>query len=1023
MTGINAQLRNAITISGTVTDEIGNPLENVVVDAYSPTINTYQDTTTAVDGTYTLGNLAPATDWVVGFRSSGFPPTYGSEYYDDALLYQDADPLTLVEGGDLVGIDASLVELGSVTGTVTGPGGIPLPNIPVQVLLGGTFNSYGVGYGYAETDANGDYEVTGVRPGESLVLFGEAFGWYGNGAAEYRSEWWNDTLNPAAANDVVVASGTATTGVDAQLELITTPEFHGPPSLTNTTPGSDYPTYSISPPATGPTLYGYSVAVDNGRSGDGFQVSPFEPAEVDLLQSWGQIDDQVIVTATAVGPDGSGAARRTLVTLGSGPDYAVTPAVSLSNVTTESAELSWSIPSGPGVEEWFYELRTVGTNEIYGQFNDIVEGDGMLTGSATVEGLQPGTTYDVFVSGYNFDPFSRTFFGTTVLQTDEAPAPELRVIATDVEASAPSEGATVSVIPAGGGAEVANGTTGVDGVLELDLAPGTYEVSVDKTGFSTYREEVVIDGSALVEVAASLYPARSSVSGTVLDGDAQVISCSDVDSTCPEVTASLVGAGFDYSVSTRVSETDGSYSLSGLWEGDWQVEAALTGYESPAPAAIELVRDDEAIDVDFVLEPLSLSAVASNVSHSTMGRQVTVDLDVALPTYCTDGYLFVELVPAGAEYDEGLGFDIPELGWQEIDSSGPLQLVFEAPSFDEFQLNFSSISVQEGECASGPDNLTAPHLEYLFEVEAPAAPEVARLAGSDRFATSAEVAKEYEPFSDGEGVVYVANGLGYPDALSAAPAAAFRGAPLLLTLRDSLPASVRAQIVRLSPEVIVIAGGAGVVSAAVETELRTLAPTVERHAGSDRYETSRVLTQNAFGEAGALNVFLATGRGFPDALAASAAAGRFAAPVVLVDGAGSSVPQITRDLLTDLGAEQLFIAGGSGVVSEAIRTSLSGVGFSVTRLSGPNRYATSEAINNFSFATSQTVFLAVGTGYADALAGAALAGNVDAPLFVVPGNCVPQGVLDQIADLGATEVRLLGGAGSLSANVANLTRC
>ena len=305
----------------------------------------------------------------------------------------------------------------------------------------------------------------------------------------------------------------------------------------------------------------------------------------------------------------------------------------------------------------------------------------------------------------------------------------------------------------------------------------------------------------------------------------------------------------------------------------------------------------------------------------------------------------------------------------------------------------------------------------------PAAPEVARLAGSDRFATSAEVAKEYEPFSDGEGVVYVANGLGYPDALSAAPAAAFRGAPLLLTLRDSLPASVRAQIVRLSPEVIVIAGGAGVVSAAVETELRTLAPTVERHAGSDRYETSRVLTQNAFGEAGALNVFLATGRGFPDALAASAAAGRFAAPVVLVDGAGSSVPQITRDLLTDLGAEQLFIAGGSGVVSEAIRTSLSGVGFSVTRLSGPNRYATSEAINNFSFATSQTVFLAVGTGYADALAGAALAGNVDAPLFVVPGNCVPQGVLDQIADLGATEVRLLGGAGSLSANVANLTRC
>ena len=80
------------------------------------------------------------------------------------------------------------------------------------------------------------------------------------------------------------------------------------------------------------------------------------------------------------------------------------------------------------------------------------------------------------------------------------------------------------------------------------------------------------------------------------------------------------------------------------------------------------------------------------------------------------------------------------------------------------------------------------------------------------------------------------------------------------------------------------------------------------------------------------------------------------------------------------------------------------------------------AINEL-FKTSDTVYLAAGTGYADALAGAALAGVNDAPLFTVPGNCVPQAVLDAIDDLGATNIVLLGGIGTLSPAVGELTPC
>lgn len=305
------------------------------------------------------------------------------------------------------------------------------------------------------------------------------------------------------------------------------------------------------------------------------------------------------------------------------------------------------------------------------------------------------------------------------------------------------------------------------------------------------------------------------------------------------------------------------------------------------------------------------------------------------------------------------------------------------------------------------------------------APTVDRLAGADRFATAAEVARQYPAFDEGEGVVYIANGLDFPDALSAAPAAGFQDAPLLLTQRDQLPAVTRAEIERLSPELIVIAGGEGVVSSAVELELRTLAPQVRRDAGSNRYETSRELTKEAFGASGATTAFLATGRGFPDALSASAAAGTFSAPVILVDGAQRSIDAATVQLLQELGVTSVYIAGGTGVISQELQNYVAGLPFitEVQRLAGADRYQTSQQINGEVFTTAAVVYLAVGTGFADALAGAALASKSNAPLFVVTGDCVPSGVLSQIAALGATEVVLLGGTGALSTRVAALASC
>jgi subtilisin family serine protease len=299
---------------------------------------------------------------------------------------------------------------------------------------------------------------------------------------------------------------------------------------------------------------------------------------------------------------------------------------------------------------------------------------------------------------------------------------------------------------------------------------------------------------------------------------------------------------------------------------------------------------------------------------------------------------------------------------------------------------------------------------------------VSRLAGADRYSTSVAISSSFSPDVP---IVYVATGENYPDALSAASAAAVQGGPLLLTDPGYLPGVIRSEINRLRPTQIVVVGGAGAVSDAVYNELATLAPTIRRDSGPDRFSTSRLIAERAFTGRTVTTAFIATGHDFPDALSAGAAAATLGAPVILVDGAAGSLDGGAQYLMQRLGVTKVYIAGGTGVVSAGIENSLRQAfgNSNVVRLSGPDRYSTSRAINAGTFTASQKIYLAVGTNFPDSLSGAALAGVAHAPLYIVPSNCVPGDVLYDINRYEATNVVLLGGAGVLSAKVAALTPC
>jgi len=184
-----------------------------------------------------------------------------------------------------------------------------------------------------------------------------------------------------------------------------------------------------------------------------------------------------------------------------------------------------------------------------------------------------------------------------------------------------------------------------------------------------------------------------------------------------------------------------------------------------------------------------------------------------------------------------------------------------------------------------------------------------RVAGADRYATSAAIAAKFFPSSAG---VFVATGLGFPDALSAASAAAGKGAPVLLVPGPAAKATpaVIAQLRRLHPSATYVVGGTGVVSPALAASLGR----ATRLADADRFGTAVAVASKFYGSSA--SAVLANGLNFPDALVGSVLAGSAHAPLYLTS-ASCVPPAIAKDI-TRIKATSLTLMGGTGVLGAGV---------------------------------------------------------------------------------------------------------
>lgn len=323
--------------------------------------------------------------------------------------------------------------------------------------------------------------------------------------------------------------------------------------------------------------------------------------------------------------------------------------------------------------------------------------------------------------------------------------------------------------------------------------------------------------------------------------------------------------------------------------------------------------------------------------------------------------------------------------------------------------------------AGGPDLPGSAAASGSIDAEISAEPDagdlafrLVRVAGSDRYGTAAALSARL--FSPGVPVAYVAAGTTFPDALSAGPAADQQGGPVLFVRPTSLPSATATELSRLRPARIVVVGGTSAVSASVLTSLRAYTTgSVTRVSGPTRYDTSVAVSRAAF-PSGAPVVWVATGRDWPDALSAGAAAAVQGGPVLLTDPA--SLPVAVRTEIARLAPARILVVGGTGAVSANVQQQLATIA-PTERVSGSDRYATSAAIAQRAFGPARPgVAVATGTSFPDALAAVPATLVTRGPVLLSRSTALPAAISTQLDLLSPRTAYLLGGTGSLSIDVA-----
>jgi spore germination protein YaaH/putative cell wall-binding protein len=156
---------------------------------------------------------------------------------------------------------------------------------------------------------------------------------------------------------------------------------------------------------------------------------------------------------------------------------------------------------------------------------------------------------------------------------------------------------------------------------------------------------------------------------------------------------------------------------------------------------------------------------------------------------------------------------------------------------------------------------------------------------------------------------------------------------------------------------------------------------------------------------------LVSGENFPDGLCAAPLARKYNAPILLTqkDSLNDDVLQEIEKLQT----KNVFIVGGTGVISKNIEDTLNSLNISCTRIQGQDRYETSIKIAEI-VGTSNGVFISSGENFPDALSAASIAASKQMPILFAESNSLPDSVKNYINANNIDKFYVTGGTGVIS---------
>jgi protocatechuate 3,4-dioxygenase beta subunit len=390
------------SISGVVLDAKNeNPIPQAVVYVFASEQPFYYGKSEVDEqGRFAIGELKSGS-----YIAEVYAEGYIQEIYDDADSYETTTVIEVIEPNETSGIRFLLDRGGTISGTVLDNEGRPIPNVWVEASAGAGPDSAIIKYrsasslllgGYASTDENGAYRITGLPVGEYIVRAEAWVSWYQD------KKWYDDVRDPSYATKISVHNDEEVAGVDFRFDFsyefgvisgkVTDIDGHpvvgaGVQIFTNTNSSTGYPYWYLT------------------TDSDGFYRADNVPAGQYIVSCWAQVGWQYVYRywqdaenydqASPVTVEGNSSNEkidfRLPVTVGTSVIEGVVRSSGGRLLANANIQVSAAPVSTPGAESSFTNLWAYANSDSFGRYHvDQLPADSYIVRCSYWEGISYG---------------------------------------------------------------------------------------------------------------------------------------------------------------------------------------------------------------------------------------------------------------------------------------------------------------------------------------------------------------------------------------------------------------------------------------------------------------------------------------------------------------------------------------------------------------------------------------------------------------------------------------------------------